>query len=205
MERVIAYSPNDIELWKQEEPKLRVRLDEPFDPFSNEDFAGRDLSAIDFYIGRSFRLEDIGVGIVDYTRDRVLGFNPRWAKEKAATPLGPARLSYRFTLGPKTEGAIVPPLELGVGLFVRKDRHPPDELLEFPSHGKAILGRWERRIHDPELHALPLVIPRQFLLPEWREIRTLYLPEDPKVLSDLRVTFLSTDPKTRKQESTSPG
>lgn len=194
MERNIAYSPDDAEIWKEKEPKYRVRHDEKFVPFRREDFEGREISAVDFYIGLSFTLEDFGVGNISYFRDRVLGFNPSWAMKKAGTPLGPASLSYQFTLGPKPQGAIIPPLELVVGVHGRTDRFPPDQLFEFPKHGRAILGRWERRIHDPELHPLPLVIPRMFILPEWKEVRTIYLPEEPSILSDLTVTFLSTAP-----------
>lgn len=200
MERVIAHHPDEADIWKRVEPKYRVRLDEPFTPFAVEDFAGRDLWALDFYVSLSFTLEGFGVGSVGYQRDRLLGFNPGWAEENATTPFGPATLAYRFRLGLEVEGVIIPPLELAILLFGRIDRYPPDQLLAFPSFGRAILGRWERRVHDPELHALPLVISRQYLLPEWRESRAFYLPEDPRVLSDLTVTFLATEPK-RASES----
>ena len=199
MERVVAYSPDDAEIWKEREPRYRVELDKRFRPFERGDFEGHDISSPEFYIGLSFTLEHFGVGNICYTRDRLLGFNPRWAQEKAGTPLGPATLSYQFSLGPEPQGAIIPPLELVVSLHGRTDRFPPDQLLEFSSHGRAILGRWERRIHDPDLHPLPLVIPRKFILPEWKEVRTVYLPEDPKILSDLRVTFLATEPKTANE------
>jgi len=194
MERIIAYSPEQSELLSNKEPNLHVRLDEPFIPFAADDFAGRSLASPDFYTSRSFTLDGFGVGEVRYNRDTLLGFSPEWAREHAATPLGPANLSFLFRLATEPDAVLVPPLELQVLLHGRRDRYPPDQLLEFPSFGRAVLGRWERRIDDPELHPLPLVIPRQFLLPEWREIRTLYLPEEPRILSDLRVTFLATAP-----------
>lgn len=195
MERQIAYNPEDAEIWKEDEPKYRVSPEKPFRPFEAEDFEGKDLSRLDFYIGLSFTLEGFGVGNICYTRDIILGFNPRWAEKEAATPLGPARLAYQFTLGSGSDGAIVPPLELVVGLHGRPDKLPPDQLLDFPTFGRAVLGRWESRIHDPELHSLPLVLSRKFILPEWKEVKTVYLPENPRILSDLRVTFISTEAK----------
>ena len=197
VERVVGYNPEEIEDWIDGEPKFRVRLDEPFRPFTVEDFEGRDISSPDFLIALAFTLEGFGVGHLDYSRDGLLGFNPRWVEENAATPLGPATLSYRFTLSSEAEGIIVPPLQLsGPVLYGRTDRYPPDQLLDFPSYGRAVLGRCDGRIYDPELHKLPLVHSQKFLLPEWREIRTVYLPENPKILSDLRVTFLSTEPNS---------
>ncbi len=193
MERVIAYRPDESELLTGKEPKFRAHLDKPFTPFTIEDFADRILTMPDFYASLSFNLDGLGKGEVRYVRDLGLGFNAQWAKENAATPLGAATLSYSFRLGPDPEGMIVPPIELLLILHWPIDRFPPDQLLSFPKYGKGILGRWEKRIYDPELHPLPLVIPRYFILPEYREIRTVYLPEDPRILSDLTVTFLSTD------------
>jgi hypothetical protein len=194
MERVVAYSPDQSELLNNQEPRLHVRLDAPFTPFASADFTSHNLASRDFYIGRSFTLENFGVGEISYSRDKLGGFNPNWAKENAVTPVGSANLSFQFRLGAEPDAVLVPPLEMLVLLHGRRDRYPPDQLLEFPNFGRAVLGRWERRVDDPELNPLPMVIPRQFLLPEWREIRTLYLPEEPRILCDLRVTFLSTEP-----------
>lgn len=195
MERIITHNPDDEAIWKEEEPRFKVQYDKPFKPFCEKDFEGRNLLSRDFYAGLSFTLEDFGVGAVYYLREYFLGYDPEWAKEHAATPFGPVAPSYQFRLKSDPDGVIIPPLELSVLLFGRTDRYPPDQLMAFPSIRRAILGRWEKRSVDPWLHPLPLVIPQMYLLPERREIRAVYLPDDPQILSDLEVTFLSTEPK----------
>ena len=198
-ERKVTNSPDEVEIWKNLEPNFRVGFDEPFKPFEVEDFNGLDISASDFYIGLSFTLEGFGVGLVHYMRDQISGFNRHWAEEHAATPVGPAQVSYQFELTPQMQGSFVAPLELICNVHGRPDYQPPDHLLSFPNYQKAIMCRWEATLDDTGLHPLPLVLCRKYLLPEWKEVKTIYLPENPKVLSDLTVTFLATDPRNFAQ------